>query len=246
MCIIASDMNTNPKKEETPLEPTSPRDSNKLSEPTLPAKRIKLSPFMHESDAPGIRKREERIAKNWIALRKTAREKILAIGGDLAWIRDRIAHGQWGPYIERTFTAAYGLSIRTATTYMQAYEGRDSELALNDWDEFMRQLHGHKPKKLKAPRKMEEETVEENPDLEQTGDEGLITGKEYHLPDTDSRRALESVLVPEEGEGGPYYFRLVVRVLEAKFFASADLTRQTKMDFIIELIKWLENQKRNI
>ena len=82
-------------------------------------------------------------------MRKRLREDILFVGGRLAKMRAKITYGDWTKFVARTFP----LSVKTANIWIRAWEGRNSELAVNDWDAYMRLLYGNESKQLKAAKK---------------------------------------------------------------------------------------------
>jgi hypothetical protein len=128
----------NEKKGETPGSyPGAPRTDEKLQV----TRKIKLTPEgVNQTDVDAVLKR-------LALMRKRFREDILFVGGHLAKMRDtKIPYGGWTAFVERTFP----LSVKTANIWIRAYENRDSELAVNDWDAYMRALYGNEPKKLKG------------------------------------------------------------------------------------------------
>jgi hypothetical protein len=206
------------KKGETP-------DSHSRA-PRLPekVKQIKLTP-------EGVNQRDVDAVLNRLAqMRKRLREDILFIGGHLAKMRDtKIPYGGWTAFVERTFP----LSVKTANIWIRAYENRDSELAANDWDAYMRALYGNEPKKLKggAPWKkteLSEEDEEDDRDTTQHGGEGLGT------------------MFPDRGKPAFLGFKNLVATLQSEFFGSKEYSREAKEQFITELINWLENQRKNL
>ena len=44
----------------------------------------------------------------------------------------------------------------------------------------------------------------------------------------------------------PYHFKKVVTVLDREFFQSKSYTLEAKQEFVVELIHWLENQRKNL
>ena len=216
-------MMPNPKKEEVPVATAPPPvENNDSSNLPVPVKRIKLTP-------EGVNQAEiDAVLGRLAQMRKRLREDILFIGGRLAKIRDKMPHGRWGSFIERTFP----LSIKTANIWIRAWENRDSELALSDWDAYMRVLYGNEPKKLKTGFKRQEDE-EDRDDLEQSGGEGLNFGR-------------EETIFADKGRPAIANFKQLVALLEREFFQSREITRQAKLEFITALIDWLENQKKNL
>jgi hypothetical protein len=212
------------KKGETPdLHSSAPRvpETQQLAEAKLKAKQIKLTPEgVNQADIDVVLKR---LAQ----MRKRLREDILFVGGRLAKMRDhKIAYGNWTTFVERTFP----LSVKTANIWIRAWENRDSELAVNDWESYMRALYGNEPKKLKAPssRAKPEQDDEERDDLEQSGGEGF------------------QMFFPDKGKPGFLGFKNLTAALEHDFFASKSYTLAAKQQFITDLINWLETQRKNL
>jgi hypothetical protein len=81
-------------------------------------------------------------------MRKRAQKDILHCGGELHAMREKIPYGNWTRFVERNFP----LSIKTANIWIRAWANRNSDLALEDWDTYMRILYGNAPKQLKAPK----------------------------------------------------------------------------------------------
>jgi hypothetical protein len=161
-------------------------------------------------------------------MRRRLRADILFIGGRLAKMRDKkIPYGSWTRFVERNFP----LSVKTANIWIRAWEGRDSELAVNDWDAYMRMLYGNEPKKLRAPasrRNSETDSLEDD-DLSQSGGEVRL-----------------QTIFPDKGKVSMLSFKNLVTILESGFFSSKDITSEAKEAFIAELITWLENRRKNL
>jgi hypothetical protein len=123
------------------------------------------------------------------------------------------------------------LSVKTANIWIRAWEGRDTELAVNDWDGYMRALYGNEPKKLKASTKksFQEDDSGDDEDLKQHGGEGFSPS-----------------FFPDKGKPGFLGFKNLVAVLEADFFSSENYTRQAKLEFLDELIKWLKDRREKL
>jgi hypothetical protein len=211
------------KEGETPFAPASPpAHKQDPSEAKLPVKQIKLTPEgVNQADIDAVLKR---LAQ----MRKRLRADILFVGGRLAHMRDkRIPYGSWTSFVERTFP----LSVKTANIWIRAWEGRDSELAVNDWDGYMRALYGNAPKKLRAPASRENTETDGEPvdDYSQSGGEVRL-----------------QAIFPEKGEVSMLSFKNLVTVLEGEFFGSKDITLEAKEAFITELISWLENRRKNL
>jgi hypothetical protein len=196
-------------------------DIGKTPNPDLPSKKIKLLPEgINQADVDAVLKRFGR-------MKKRLYEDIVFMGGKLAKMKKVLRHGQWGPWVERTFP----FSIRTATTWIQAWEGRDSELALNDPDAYMSLLWGNEPtKKLKAPKA----ASEREEDDEQSGGEGFTAGLG------------EPTFFADKGKPGFFGFKKLAGTLDKEFFESTAYTFEEKLEFINQLIKWLENKKKNL
>jgi hypothetical protein len=214
------------------MNPTSENEKGETpdshsSAPQLPAKvkQIKLTP-------EGVNQRDvDAVLKRLTQMRKRLREDILFIGGHLAKMRDtKIPYGGWTAFVERTFP----LSVKTANIWIRAWENRDSELAVNDWDAYMRALYGNEPKKLKGGAKWEkrssdpDEDEESDEDLKQHGGEGLQT------------------VFPDRGKPVFLGFKNLVAALQHDFFGSKEYSLEAKEQFIDELIKWLETQRKNL
>jgi hypothetical protein len=155
---------------------------------------------------------------------------ILFIGGKFANMRDKIPHGRWGSYIERNFD----LSIKTANIWIRAWENRGCALAVNDWGAYMRELYGNEPKKLKAPKHLSDQNEDDNDDDEQSGGEGFGAGLG------------EPTISADKGKPGFYGYKNLVAMLDRDFFGSKAVTREEKLQFITELTKYLENQRKNL
>jgi hypothetical protein len=228
MCILLPIMKPNDENEgETPFASTSPLPKKQeLAEGNLSAKRIKLTPEgVNQADVDAVLKR-------LAAMRKRLREDILFIGGKLHKMRAEIRYGSWGAWCERTFP----LSIKTANIWIRAWESRDSELAVSDWDAYMRILYGNEPKKLTggAPSWRAQERSEDD---EQSGGEGFGEG---------FTEVGEPPIFAGKGKVGFHGFKNLVGMLDREFFQSKEITREAKQEFITQLINWLENQRKNI
>ena len=175
----------------------------------------------------GINQRDIDAVLNRLAsMKKRLREDILFIGGRLAKMRDtKIPYGRWTSFVQRTFP----LSIKTANIWIRAWEGRDTELAVNDWDGYMRALYGNEPKKLKSSSTKKSLQEDDDEDLKQHGGEGFSPG-----------------FFPDKGKPGFLGFKNLVATLEADFFESENYTRQAKLEFLDELIKWLEDKREKL
>jgi hypothetical protein len=201
------------KKGETP-------DSHSSASRSLEkVKQIKLTPEgVNQSDVDAVLKRLTQ-------MRKRLREDILFIGGRLAKMRDtRIPYGGWTAFVERTFP----LSVKTANIWIRAYENQDSELAVNDWDAYMRALYGNEPKKLKGGASWKKNEDDEDQDTTQHGGEGLQT------------------MFPDRGKPAFLGFKNLVATLQHDFFGSKEYTLEAKEQFIDELINWLQTQRKNL
>jgi hypothetical protein len=208
------------KKGETPFAPASPlTEKQESSEAKLPVKQIKLTPEgINQADIDAV---NNRLAQ----MRKRLKADILFVGGRLARMRDKkIPYGSWTRFVERNFP----LSVKTANIWIRAWEDRDSELAVNDWDAYMRVLYGNEPKKLRAPSRMERDSDGDDDDPTQSG--GV---------------KLQSIF-PDKGKVGFMGFKNLVATLEREFFHSRSITLEAKQEFITELINWLENQRKNL
>ena len=217
-------MKTETKKAEASLQPASPlADNDKLSNSKLPVRQIKLTPEgINQADVDAVNKRLTQ-------MRKRLKADILFIGGKFAKMRDKIPHGRWGSYIKRNFD----LSIKTANIWIRAWENRGCALAVNDWAAYIRKLYGNEPKKLKASsRKWPDERDED--DDRQSGGEGFGAGLG------------EPTIFADKGKPGFYGFKNLAAMLDHDFFQSKAITRETKLEFIAELMKWLENKKKNL
>jgi hypothetical protein len=170
-------------------------------------------------------------------MRKRLRGDILFIGARLWKMREKLPHGRWTRFIEATFP----LSVKTANIWIRAWEGRGSELAVNDWDAYMRQLYGNEPKKLGAPSKDEDDEPEEKKGPKQHGKPGFEPGFGPE-PEEFDRDAAEDVF-EHKGKPGMYYFKKFVQVLDRLFLGSADYTAEAKKEFLTELIGYLEAQR---
>ena len=166
------------------------------------------------------------VNKRLAAMKKRLREDILFIGGRLAKMRDtQIPYGSWTSFVQRTFA----LSVKTANIWIRAWEGRDTELAVNDWDGYMRALYGNEPKKLKAASK---KSAEKDEDEEDDEDE-----------DTSQHGGLGPHPAIFRDKDGLLTFRNLQRSLEAEVFGKRDITRDEKLSFITDLINWLLARK---
>ena len=125
------------KKEERPVATDAPpQTQNNPCDLNLPAKRIKLTPTVPQSDIDAVLKR-------LAGMRKRLRSDILFIGGRMAKMRSEIPYGRWTRFVEETFP----LSVKSANIWIRAWEGKDTEVALNDWDGYMRALYGNSSKR---------------------------------------------------------------------------------------------------
>jgi hypothetical protein len=204
-------------------QPSAPRlpDKQELSEEVqAKAKQIKLTPEgINQADIDAVLKR-------LALMRKRFREDILFVGGRLAKMRDhKIAYGNWTSFVERVFP----LSVKTANIWIRAWENRDSELAVNDWEAYMRALYGNEPRKLKASNSTgKQDDEEEEEDLKQSGGEGFQT------------------FFPDKGKAGFLGFKNLTAILQHDFFQSKSYTLEAKQQFIADLISWLETQRKNL
>ena len=177
----------------------------------------------------GINQRDIDAVNNRLAsMKKRLREDILFIGGRLAKMRDKkVPYGSWTSFIQRTFP----LSVKTANIWIRAWEGRDTELAVNDWEGYMRALYGNEPKKLKASSKksLQEDNDDDDEDLKQHGGEGFAPS-----------------FFPDKGKPGFLGFKNLVAVLEAEFFGSKNVTQEAKLEFVDQLIKWLKDRREKL
>jgi len=131
-------MKTSPEEEgETPFAPTSPRTANQQErEAKLPAKQIKLTRLVPE----GVNQHDvDAVLKRLALMRKRLREDILFVGGRLYKMRNDIRYGNWTRFVENNFP----LSVKSANIWIRAYENKDCDLAVNDWDAYMRALYGN-------------------------------------------------------------------------------------------------------
>jgi hypothetical protein len=222
-------MKPNDKNEgETPFAPTSPQPKKQdLPDSNLPVKRIKLTPDgINQADVDAI---HTYMAK----MRKRAKVDVLFLGARFAKIRNTVRYGIFTAVVEREFN----LNIRTVNNWIRAWEGKDTEFALNDWDGYMRAIYGNEPKKLKggAPDWRAQERDPDDDDDEQSGGKGPAFGKEE-----------DTGFFADKGKVSLFGFKNIVTTLENEFFQNQEITREAKLEFITELIKWLENQRKNI
>jgi hypothetical protein len=85
----------------------------------------------------------------------------------------------------------------------------------------MRALYGNEPKKLKSSSKRS-------------------------LPEDDGGKRFAPEFFPDKGKPGFLGFKNLVATLEADFFESENYTRQAKLEFLDELIKWLEDKREKL
>lgn len=220
MRMLLPDMNTNLEKKSSPSQPESP-EQIKTFESNLSAKRIKLIPEgVNQADVDAIYKR-------WTKMKRNLKNDILWLGARLFKMRsDAKLDRGWTRFVERNLP----FSPKAANVFIRAYEDRDSELALADWDAFMRMLwNPNKPKVLKDYSRFasaaEDGEEEDRDDVRQSGGEAL------------------SGLFPDKDKADFYSFKKVTASLEQHVFAY--LTPEAKHRFIDELIKWLENQRKH-
>jgi hypothetical protein len=180
------------------------------------AKRIKLIPEgVNQADVDAVLKRLS-------LMRKRLREDILFVGGRLAKMRDKITYGSWTTFVARTFP----LSVKTANIWIRAYENRESELAVKDWDAYMRVLYGNdESRKLKAPQEHRQEE-KEKPSEKQHGGPG------FNPSFFDDEENPGKLLIAD--------FEEWVSGFDREIFENLAVTPEEKLRFIAKLIRWLE------
>jgi hypothetical protein len=169
------------------------------------------------------------VLKRLALMRKRLREDILFVGGRLARMRDQTVHGEWTKFVERTFP----LSVKTANIWIRAYENRESELAVSDWDAYMRLLYGNEAKKLKAAKEQRQEKDDDDDDNNNNNNKqhgGFKFNPGFFLdPDNPDK------LVIADGA-----FEDLVGDLDRDIFGNEAVMPKEKLRFIAELIRWLE------
>jgi hypothetical protein len=166
------------------------------------------------------------VLKRLASMKKRLRGDILFIGGHLAKMRDTISYGSWTSFVQRTFP----LSVKTANIWIRAWEGRDTELAVNDWDGYMRALYGNdEPKKLKnsGRKSLQRDDDDVDDDVTQHG------GARFHpavFRDEDGRLSLSNLTTG----------------LETELFCRSDITKGEKLSFIKNLISWLQAREKEL
>jgi hypothetical protein len=206
------------------LDPASARvpaaSSEVISEASArsPAKQVKIIPEgVNQADIDAVLKR-------LASMKKRLREDILFVGGRLAKMRDkRISYGGWTSFVERTFP----LSVKTANIWIRAWENRTSELAVNDWDAYMRVLYGNESRKFKALKHQHRQDDDDSSSPKQSGGPGFTN------------------LLPDRGKAGLLAFKNATASL-GEFLNSSDYTRDAKAEFVTELIAWLESQQKSL
>jgi hypothetical protein len=102
----------------------------------------------------------------------------------------------------------------------------------------MRQLYGNEPKKLMPPIKASSQD-RDGPKQPQSG------GAKFN-PGFEHSEDFEEDTFEEKGKPGMFYYKKFVQVLDRHFFGSVDYTLEAKLEFIDELIRYLEAQKGNL
>jgi hypothetical protein len=175
----------------------------------------------------GVKQRDiDAVIKRLTTMKKRLREDILFIGHHLAKMRDTIPYGNWTSFVQRTFP----LSVKTANIWIRAWEGHGTELAVNDWDAYMRALYGHEPKKLKASSKKSRSQQEDDEDDEAETQHG---GPGLHPAVFRDKHGVLS-------------FKNLIMGLQAELLNSLEFTRDEKLAFIKDLINWLLAQKKTL
>jgi hypothetical protein len=225
-------MENEPKKEETPLQPSSPRLTNddESSNPNLPAKRVKLSrEIISQDEIDKVNAIHERMVRN---VGKIAKDAVLA-GKILTGIKSRLAHGRWNSWV----AANLHFTVRTAVRYMNAYKNRESLLEVGP-EVFLRTLWGNEPKKLEASSFKEEpedeDEDEDEDDDEQSGGEGFGPGLG------------EPSIFADKGKVALSKYKEIVSRLDREFFENKEFSIEAKREVITELSKWVENKKKNL
>lgn len=191
----------------------------------LPVKTVKLE-VVNQKDIDAI---NDRLA----LMRRRFKQDILFVGARLAKIRDRLPHGRWGKFVELNFP----LSIKTATIWIRAWEGRSSELAILDWDAYMRQLYGNEPKKKQLPLgAKDQDQDEDDKDTQQSGGEGFKPGFESE----------DQEVFIDKGRPVVYHYKRLITLIEQQFLISPEYSLEDKLEFITDLINWLETQRTNL
>jgi Protein of unknown function (DUF3102) len=178
-----------------------------------------------------INERHDRIVRS---AADTARG-IIELGELLTRVKSQMRHGKWLPFVERNFR----FTARTATRYIKAYEQRYDPILGFDPTEFMARVWGNESKQLEEGKKGKSDVTSDLDD-DETDDEDRDDLKQHGGP------GFEPGFFPDKGKAGFYGFKNLVGHLEREFFGSADYTLKTKLDFINELISWLETIRKNL
>jgi hypothetical protein len=198
----------------------------------VPAKRVRVSrDRISQKEIDDLNARHARIARSTFEI---ARE-IIELGEKLAAVKARIGHGKWIPFVEKNLH----YSMRTVQRYIKAAEQKHN-LAFLDPEEFMARIWGNTPKQLKAG---EGDTIDKNDvtshfDEDEDADEDIDDDVTQH-----GGPGFEPGFFPDKGKPDFFVFKNFVALLEGHFFGSKSVTTDAKLEFVTELISWLENRK---
>jgi len=200
---------------------------NQSDLPETPSKRTRvIREKINQTEIDDINARHARIIRSAAEM---ARE-IIELGERLTSVKNRLRHGKWLAFVEKNFE----FTARTATRYMRAAEQKYDPMLSIDPAEFMARIWGNEPKQLTEGEGIKSDVTsdlieEDEEDYSQHGGPGF-----------------EPSFFPDKGQPGFLGFKNIVKVLETEFFGSADFTREAKLEFLNELISWLEAKRKTL
>lgn len=155
----------------------------------------------------------------------------IELGDILLSMKARTAHGGWLRFIEQNFA----FTSRTATRLMRAAEKKYDPMLSFDPAEFMARMWGNEPKQLEDSEGDTRGKSDVTSDLDdESSDE-----------DDDSQHGgagFDPGFTPDKHRPGFFNYKNLVAYLEANFFGSPEIALQAKLDFIRELVRWLEHK----
>jgi hypothetical protein len=197
-------------------------------EPPQPLKLTRDKITQREIDE--INTRHDRIVRSAAEI---ARE-IIELGELLISVKSRTRHGKWLVFVQKNLR----FSARTATRYMRAAEQKYDPILSLDPAEFMARVWGNESKQLEDEEKVKKGKSDVTSDLTEEEDE---EDQSQH-----GGPGFEPEFFPDKGKAACLSFKNFVQVLEEQFLGSNDYTRQAKLDFLNELIRWLGSRRETL
>ena len=171
--------------------------------------------------------------KKW---RATAVETALAIidlGERLAKLKRHVevarGYGHWEAFVADR--AEFLPPIRTCQKFMFGAESKDDPLLSTDPLAWAPKIWGNKPKAAAKDR-----NAVDGASKERTGDDKQSGGPGFN-PGFDPEKKTKPAFLE---------FKNLVAALEVEFFGSETITAKEKLQFIEELIRWLEGRRNSI